>query len=151
VKFFNGVAVSASRFARRPGSTASRALPAPLPVPYVVKLASGTNEFRAALRLRYEVFNLELREGMSSAHWTGHDFEPFDAVMDHLIVKCANSGHVVGTYRVQTGEMAARNLGYYSQREFEFAPYEPLRAQVLELGRACIHQDHRNSQVLMLL
>lgn len=122
----------------------------PLPA-YTVKLASNADEFRASLRLRYEVFNVELREGLQSAHRSGHDFDQFDAVADHIIVKCAYSRRVVGTYRVQTGHTARRNLGYYSEREFDFAPYEPLRPHVLELGRACIHQDHRNTQVLMLL
>jgi len=111
----------------------------------------NTQEFRAALRLRYEVFNVELREGLQSSHSTGHDFDQFDAVVDHIIVSCAYTNRVVGTYRLQTGEMAARNLGYYGEREFDFSPYEALRPQVLELGRACIHQDHRNTQVLMLL
>ena len=119
--------------------------------PYTVKLASDAREFRAALRLRYEVFNLELREGLQSSHATGFDFDAFDAVTDHIIVKCPYSRRVVGTYRLQTGKTAARHLGYYSQREFDFAPYESLRSQVLELGRACIHQDHRNASVLMLL
>lgn len=122
-----------------------------LPALYTVKLAGNTQEFRAALRLRYEVFNVELRQGLQSSHSTGHDFDPFDAVVDHVIVSCAYTNRVVGTYRLQTGEMAARNLGYYSEREFDFSPYESVRSQVLELGRACIHQDHRNTQVLMLL
>jgi putative hemolysin len=116
-----------------------------------VKLATMAYEFRAALRLRYDVFNLELKEGLSSSHTTGYDFDVFDAVVDHVIVKCMYSNSIVGTYRLQTGETAARNLGYYSEREFDFSPYEPLRSQVLELGRACIHQGHRNAQVLMLL
>jgi putative hemolysin len=119
--------------------------------PYLVKLASDAQEFRAALRLRYEVFNLELREGLQSSHATGYDFDAFDPVVDHIIVKCAYSDRVVGTYRLQTGATAGRNFGYYSEREFDFRPYEPLRPQVLELGRACIHHDHRNTQVLMLL
>lgn len=122
-----------------------------LPALYTVKLATSTQEFRAALRLRYEVFNVELREGLQSSHSSGHDFDRFDAVADHIIVSCAYTNRVVGTYRLQTGEMAARNLGYYGEREFDFSPYEALRPQVLELGRACIHQDHRNTQVLMLL
>lgn len=122
-----------------------------LPALYTVKLATNTREFRAALRLRYEVFNLELQEGLQSSHSTGYDFDRFDAVVDHVIVSCAYTNRVVGTYRLQTGEMAPRNLGYYSEREFDFSPYEALRPQVLELGRACIHQDHRNTQVLMLL
>lgn len=122
-----------------------------LPALYSVKLVSSTRQFRAALRLRYEVFNVELQEGLQSSHSTGYDFDRFDAVVDHIIVSCAYTNRVVGTYRLQTGEMAARNLGYYSEREFDFSPYEPLRSQVLELGRACIHQEHRNTQVLMLL
>ena len=119
--------------------------------PYVVKLATDAQEFRAALRLRYEVFNLELREGLQSSHSTGYDLDVFDPVVDHIIVKCAYSNRVVGTYRLQTGATAARHFGYYSEREFCFRPYESLRPQVLELGRACIHQEHRNTQVLMLL
>ena len=121
------------------------------PAPYTVKLATSAQEFRAALRLRYDVFNLELREGLQSSHSTGYDFDSFDAVVDHIVVKCAYSQRVVGTYRLQTGMTAARHLGYYSEQEFDFRPYQPLRRQVLELGRACIHQDHRNTQDLMLL
>jgi putative hemolysin len=57
----------------------------------------------------------------------------------------------VGTYRIQTGLRAAKGLGYYSEREFDFRPFEPMRGQILELGRACIHRQHRNFAVLNLL
>jgi putative hemolysin len=49
------------------------------------------------------------------------------------------------------GDVAARHFGYYSEQEFDFAPYEALRSQIVELGRACIHRDHRSSEVLHLL
>jgi putative hemolysin len=52
---------------------------------------------------------------------------------------------------MQSGETAARSLGYYSEQEFNLAPYEPLRAGVLELGRASIDREHRTPEVLMLL
>src|SRR5262249_42761461 len=58
---------------------------------------------------------------------------------------------VVGTYRLQTGQLAAANLGYYSEREFDFTPYEPFRCEMIELGRACVHADHRNFNLLHLL
>jgi putative hemolysin len=58
---------------------------------------------------------------------------------------------VVGTYRLQTGQLAAAHLGYYSEQEFDFAPYEPLRCELVELGRACVHRDHRHIGVLGLL
>ena len=57
----------------------------------------------------------------------------------------------MGTYRMQTGLRAKTALGYYSEREFDFAPFESARPQVLELGRACIHRHHRNFAVLNLL
>lgn len=75
----------------------------------------------------------------------------FDAVCDHLIVEHASSGAVVGTYRLQTDVMAAANLGFYSEREFDFAPYRRLQRSVIELGRACVHRDHRSKDVLNLL
>jgi putative hemolysin len=118
---------------------------------YTVKLVSDTHELRDALRLRYHVFNVELREGLAASHSTGHDFDEFDTVVQHIIVKHTADNTVVGTYRLQTGVMAARNIGYYSEQEFDFSPYEPLRNEVLELGRACIAQAHRNTPVLSLL
>ena len=58
---------------------------------------------------------------------------------------------IVGTYRLQTGLNAAAHLGYYCAQEFEFEVYESLRAEIIELGRACVHQQHRNLVVLGLL
>lgn len=52
---------------------------------------------------------------------------------------------------MQSGDTAARNLGYYSEQEFNFAPYEPLRPGILELGRASIDREHRTPEVLTLL
>lgn len=118
---------------------------------YRIRLAQGLADLAAAQALRFEVFNLELQEGLAKSHERGLDEDPFDAVCDHLLVEEATSGTVVGTYRMQTGLRARSALGYYSEREFDFASYEPLRAQMLELGRACIHRGHRNFTVLNLL
>ena len=106
---------------------------------------------RAAQSLRFQVFNLELNEGLDRSHATGLDEDPFDAVCDHLIVEHAPSAGIVGTYRLQTGANAAARLGYYCAREFEFAGFEPFRPEMVELGRACVHPQHRNLVVLGLL
>lgn len=118
---------------------------------YRARLAATESDRLAAYRLRFLVFNLELNEGLESAYENGYDTDAYDAVCDHLIVEHASTGLVVGTYRLQTGENAARNLGYYSQQEFDFAPFEALRSRTVELGRACVHRDHRTSDVLNLL
>jgi putative hemolysin len=92
-----------------------------------------------------------LGEGLSTSYSTGIDEDEFDLVCDHLIVEDEIEGRIVGTYRMQSGLSAATNLGYYSQQEFDFAPYENIRHQVLELGRASIDRQHRSSEVLTLL
>ncbi len=119
---------------------------------YRVRLASCEADLRSAQRLRFEVFNKELNEGLESAWLTGHDEDRFDAVCAHLIVEENTTGVIVGTYRMLPGPVAASSgLGYYSAQEFDFAPFEPFRAQILELGRACVHHDHRNQTVVGIL
>ncbi len=118
---------------------------------YQLRFAESREDLEAAFRLRFLVFNLELNEGLESAYETGYDTDEFDKTCDHLIVEHNPSRQVVGTYRLQTGRAAARNLGYYSAREFDFSPYEPIRDSMVELGRASIHRNHRSFEVLTLL
>lgn len=118
---------------------------------YRMRMTATEADLKLAQALRFHVFNLELKEGLQSSYATGLDCDRFDPVCDHLLVEDLNSGEVVGTYRMQTGLSAAKNLGYYSAQEFDFAPYEPVRPEVIELGRACVHKDHRNFSVLNLL
>ncbi len=118
---------------------------------YTTRVARDVADLRAAQSLRFAVFNLELREGLAESVSTGLDADPFDEVCDHLLVEHAQTGEVVGTYRLQNGRRAANHLGYYSEQEFDFRPFEPIRGQLIELGRACVHQQHRNLVVLGLL
>jgi putative hemolysin len=118
---------------------------------YRLRLAETAKDREAACRLRFKVFNIELGEGLESSYHTGLDVDRFDTVCEHLLVEDKTSRRVVGTYRMQSGETAARHLGYYSEQEFCLAPYEPLRAGILELGRASIDREHRTPEVLMLL
>jgi putative hemolysin len=123
---------------------------------YRLRLAASVEDRDAACRLRFNVFNIELGKGLESSYETGLDTDHFDLFCDHLLVEdrqaAIGSAHrIVGTYRLQTGITAALNLGYYSQQEFDFAPYESIRPEILELGRASIDRDHRTPEVLTLL
>ena len=118
---------------------------------YAVRLARDASEIRAAQALRFAGFNLELNEGLAESLATGLDADPFDEVCDHLLVEHVPTREVVGTYRLQTGLSATAHLGYYSEQELDFAPYAPIRSELIELGRACVHQHHRNLVVLGLL
>jgi len=122
---------------------------------YRLRMARSEEDREAACRLRFKVFNIELGEGLESSYQTGLDTDRFDDFCEHLLVedKLENNParRIVGTYRMQSGATAARNLGYYSEQEFHFAVYEPLRAGILELGRASIDREHRTPEVLTLL
>jgi putative hemolysin len=120
-------------------------------VPYRLRRAECEADVRAAQTLRFLVFNVELNEGLESSYATFRDEDPFDAICDHLLVEDKRTGDVVGTYRLQTGLTAARNRGFYSEQEFDFTPLRPLQDQIVELGRACVHSDHRGLPVLGLL
>ena len=118
---------------------------------YRVRLAQSIEDRDAACRLRFKVFNVEMGEGLESSYETGMDTDHFDLFCEHLIVEEKATHRIVGTYRMQSGETAERNLGYYSEQEFYFSPYEPLRPGILELGRASIDREHRTPEVLTLL
>jgi putative hemolysin len=118
---------------------------------YIARIALTDSERWAAYRLRFLVFNLEMNEGLESAYVDGYDRDRYDEVCDHLLVEERATGAIVGTYRLQLGDVAGSRFGYYSEQEFCFAPYEKMRSQIVELGRACIHRDHRSPEVLHLL
>ena len=102
-------------------------------------------------RSRYLVFNREMGEGLATSERSGLDRDHFDWVCDHIMVRDISSGRLVGTYRMQTGYRAKGNLGYYSEQLFDLSPFEPIRGETLELGRACVHRDYRNTTALSML
>jgi putative hemolysin len=106
----------------------------------------------AAQRLRYEVFNVELGEGLEESWETGLDRDRFDPQCHHLLVEDIDSGRVVGTYRMQTAAMAEAGHGFYTAQEFDLSswPREVL-ARTVEIGRAAIAREHRHGPVLLLL
>lgn len=119
---------------------------------YLVRFARTLAELDSVLKLRFEVFNLELGEGLDSSYQTGRDLDEFDHFCHHLIVIDTTEDRIVGTYRCQTGEMARAGEGFYSATEFDFSfVSDDLLENSVELGRACIAESHRNTVVLFLL
>lgn len=78
----------------------------------------------------------------------GIDFDKYDAHFDHLIIIHQDSKKVVGTYRVNCIEHSQLS---YTESEFSMKKIFELEGPFLELGRACIHRDHRRGAVLSLL
>ncbi len=119
---------------------------------YEARFAQTPADLDQVLRLRFEVFNLELGEGLDSAYVTGRDEDELDERFHHLMIVHAPTGSVVGTYRMQTADMAAAHGGFYSAGEYRLdgVPAE-LLARSVEVGRACVAREHRNGRTLHLL
>ncbi len=118
---------------------------------YLVRFARTTDDLDRILRLRYEIFNLELGEGLDGSHVTGRDEDELDARLHHLMI-VTRPGEVVGTYRMQTAEMAGSHGGFYSEQEFDLSALPPaVVAESVEIGRACVSKAHRTGRVLHLL
>lgn len=119
---------------------------------YRLRFAQSADDVDRALRLRFEVFNRELGEGLAESWRSQRDTDEFDPVCDHLLVEDVASRELAGTYRMQTHAMAAAGHGFYSAREFAL---ESLPAQLwsgsVELGRACVARPHRGGRALLAL
>ena len=119
---------------------------------FTIKIAANEEEIDAALKLRFEVFNLELNEGLSESFLTFRDRDPFDDQCDHLLIIDNRTRETVGTYRMQTKEMADKGIGFYSNGEFQLDMLPPaIPENAVELGRACVARNYRNSKVLFML
>ncbi|ADV00228.1 GNAT family N-acetyltransferase [Alicycliphilus denitrificans] len=132
----------------RPSQTAGAGAPARGGVE--VAWARHLDEVREAQRLRFEVFASEMGARLQTVV-PGHDVDLFDDYCEHLLVRDAATRQVVGTYRVLTPAQARRTGGTYSDTEFDLERLHGLRERMVELGRSCVHPEHRHGGVILAL
>jgi putative hemolysin len=130
------------------------ATPAPVGAPSSAGIevcwAEHQDQVRQAQRLRYQVFVGEMGARLPNT-LAGHDIDLFDDFCEHLLVRDVASGEVIGTYRVLTPAQAKRVGSTYSDTEFDLTRLRALRERMVELGRSCVHPDHRHGGVIMAL
>lgn len=117
---------------------------------YTIKIAKTEEEVDAALKLRYRVFKEELHRNFKFTE--NKDKDKFDDQAHHLIVVNNNDGLIIGTYRLQTYELAVAGNGFASEERFHIdqLPHSVLENAV-EVGRACISKEHRSGRILFFL
>lgn len=114
---------------------------------YTLLIADDPTLVAAAQRLRHEVFATELGATLHPGA-AGLDTDGFDAHCDHLIVREERTGEVVGTYRLLPPGRTERR---YADDEFDLTALDPLRDDLVEAGRSCVHPDHRSGAVINLM
>lgn len=115
-----------------------------------VHLAMTEAEVREAQKLRWRVFSDEMGARLDSPE-PGVDRDRYDPHCEHLIVREVASGEVIGTYRILTGAQARKLGGFYSDNEFDLTRLDHLRDRAVEVGRSCVHPDHRNGGTIAML
>jgi len=115
-----------------------------------VHLARSEAEIVDAQKLRYRVFAEEMGARLPAPE-IGIDRDLFDPWCEHLLVTEEETGEVLGTYRILTGAAAERIGGFYSEQEFDLARLTHLRDRAIEIGRSCVHPEHRTGAVIALL
>ena len=112
--------------------------------------ARHRDDVRAAQRLRFDVFAGEFGANLRTPV-PYHDVDRYDDFCDHLLVRDEATGDVLGTYRALTPAQARRAGSTYADSEFDLAPLAQLRPRMLELGRSCVHPQHRHGAVILAL
>jgi len=117
---------------------------------YTIKFAKTEQEVIAAQRLRYDIFKRELNRNFQFQK--GIDKDIYDDQAHHLIVVHNESERIIGTYRLQSYDQANSGYGFTTNVRFKLdqLPDHVLKNAV-EVGRACISEEHRSGRVLFLL
>lgn len=115
-----------------------------------VSLARSPAELEEAQRLRYSVFAGEMGARLHNTE-PGRDQDDFDMYCDHLLVRDMATGQVVGTYRILPPHRREQLGRLYSESEFELGALGPLLPSLIEVGRSCVHPDHRTGSAILLL
>jgi putative hemolysin len=115
-----------------------------------LRLASSRADTAEAQRLRFEVFNMELRLGLASSRAAGLDQDVYDGYCDHLLAIDTVRDCLVGTYRLLSFDRVP-SFGFYSETEFDLSNVKRSGLRLLELGRSCVALEYRDGRVISLL
>jgi putative hemolysin len=125
---------------------------------FTVRLAETEQDVAAAQRLRYRVFVEEMGASATPEERAARlERDEFDPYFDHLILidneaEAADPlDRVCGVYRLMTGAMARRGIGFYGATEYDLSKIETYPRETVEVGRSCVASDHRGGAGMHLL
>jgi len=133
-----------------------------------VRLAKGKKDIKAAQALRYRIFykamgaHQKFRQRLMRL-----DRDRYDGICEHLLLttsetvkkaskktRLADGETVIGCYRLLRRAVAETHSGFYTQGEFDLAPFlggAGRGLNILELGRSCVHPDFRTGKGISLM
>ena len=119
---------------------------------YLVRFVTDNLELDQVARVRFNVFNQELNAGSDASSAIERDLDKYDESCHHLMLIDQKDNRVVGTYRMQTYDMARQYHGFYSSEEFDLSSIpSSVIDDAVEIGRACILKEYRSWRTFILL
>jgi len=116
---------------------------------FSTSIARNAKEIEKCLSLRYEVFAGEMGANLGTD--TRLDRDRFDEHSKHLMVTDTLTGQIVATTRLLVDTDIIHTGCFYSETEFEISRIINLPGKFLEIGRTCVHPEHRKGAVLAML
>lgn len=114
---------------------------------YRVRLAQTPQDVRDAQRLRYHTF---LRDTGAAPRRDGLDADEYDDLCQHVLIELESTGALVCCFRMMPLENGAEIERSYSAQYYNLGALQAFPARMVEMGRFCIHPDHRNPHVLRI-
>ena len=112
---------------------------------YIVETAKNAEDLYAALALRQHSF---IEDFLPGEDVDFIDFDEYDLKADHILVRDRQTYEVLGCYRVFCSKFVKK---HYSESQFDLGTFLKTPGTKIELGRACIHKNHRNGVTLNLV
>lgn len=112
---------------------------------YRIETASSPEDLKNIIQLRKHSF---LEEFISDTPADSIDFDDFDLIADHVLLRNLNTQEVIGCYRIINSEYTKM---FYSETQFYMDVLIRQPGIKIELGRACIHKNYRNGVTINLI
>ena len=112
---------------------------------YRVRIAGCAEDVIAAQRLRHHAF---IRDTGAVPRDGDLDADAFDAECEHVLIELGDTGILVCCFRLMPLE-SGREIGRsYSAQFYNLGALSAYPARMVEMGRFCVHPEHRNPHVL---
>ncbi len=114
------------------------------------KITTDKSDIIQAQQLRYRVFAEDMGADLPNSK-ERLDYDRFDEVCHHLVVKDLNTNQVVGCSRIITNASAEKIGHFYSATEFDLSNIIQPDKQYMEIGRTCVDPEYRSTSAMFLL
>jgi len=114
---------------------------------YNARLADSGDDVRKAQALRYTAF---IDGTGAETRNKDLDSDDYDAVCDHILIEEAKTGDLACCFRLLPLESGSEIETTYSSQFYDLDALRTFPDRMVEMGRFCVHPDHRTGEVLRI-